>query len=354
MHTRGVLAVAVAACVLPATASANTKTVTAGPPPSIGKIAGQALGKKFIKTYNPDINDFFLHRVTINVGDTVSFQIDGFHTVDLPGSGQTGQPLTLNGATVTGVNDAAGSPFWFNNALPSQPFNPAVAGSSGGHSYDGSHRIESGLPSGSGPPKPFKVKFTKAGKFKFYCDVHAGMVGFVVVKPKGKSVPTAKQDAAALKRQVTADVTTAKSLATPHLASDQATLGQAGANGVELFAFFPAKMTVSAGTTVTYSMTPKSRELHTASVGPLAYLMSIANLVASSPVLPPAGVYPSDPTPVIAVGLTSHGNGFGNTGGLSNSGPPLPKSGKIKFTQAGTYNLICMIHPFMHQTVIVH
>ena len=51
---------------------------------------------------------------------------------------------------------------------------------------------------------------------------------------------------------------------------------------------------------------------------------------------------------------TSHGNGFANVGALDrDSGTPLPPSGTIKFTQPGTYQFICLIHPFMHGTVVV-
>jgi hypothetical protein len=45
-------------------ASAATKTVTAGPP-GMGA-AKRLLGTAFLKKYSPDVNDFFLHRVTIN------------------------------------------------------------------------------------------------------------------------------------------------------------------------------------------------------------------------------------------------------------------------------------------------
>ncbi|MEA2146847.1 MAG: hypothetical protein QOG59_2434, partial [Solirubrobacteraceae bacterium] len=32
---------------------------------------------------------------------------------------------------------------------------------------------------------------------------------------------------------------------------------------------------------------------------------------------------------------------------------PNPVSAQIKFTQAGTYHYICLIHPFMQGTVVV-
>ncbi len=43
------------------------------------------LGQKFVKSYSPDVDAFFPNKVTVNQGDTVSFNIEGFHTVDSAG-----------------------------------------------------------------------------------------------------------------------------------------------------------------------------------------------------------------------------------------------------------------------------
>ena len=52
---------------------------------------------------------------------------------------------------------------------------------------------------------------------------------------------------------------------------------------------------------------------------------------------------------------TNHGDGFANTGVLDNdpSTATIPSSGKIQFNAPGTYHYICLIHPFMHGTIIV-
>ena len=52
---------------------------------------------------------------------------------------------------------------------------------------------------------------------------------------------------------------------------------------------------------------------------------------------------------------TSHGNGFANTGVLDQDSPTPPaSSATITFNAPGTYHFICLIHPFMHGTVVVH
>ncbi len=35
------------------------------------------------------------------------------------------------------------------------------------------------------------------------------------------------------------------------------------------------------------------------------------------------------------------------------SASPLPASNRVTFAAAGTYQFYCMIHPFMHGTVVV-
>jgi plastocyanin len=359
-----VAATVAAVLLLPAVASAATKVVTAGPPPAAKGVVAKVLGKgakAFFAKYNPDINAFFRQRVTINAGDKVSFIQDGFHTIDLPG--KTNQPLPLilpSGGLVSGVNDAAGNPFWFNGKLPNVGLNPAVAPRSTGKTYNGSTRLDSGLPSNSGAPKPFVVKFTKPGVYKYFCDIHPGMVGFVVVKPKGKPVPSAKQDAAALVAQVTVAAKAAKKLANTRVPANHVSLGEAGANGIELFAMFPAQLTVKTGSVVTFSITRDSREVHTATFGPAKYINGLANGSPNGLFTAPGptaqALFPSDPTPVIPLNPTSHGNGFANIGAVDsqNSTVTIPSSGQIQFTAPGVYHFICLIHPQeMHGTIIV-
>jgi plastocyanin len=337
----------------PAVASASTTTVFAGPAPNTGKIAGTLLPKGFTAKYNPDINDFFLHRVTIAQGDSVKFIIAGFHTVDLPGSSGKPLPLLLPGMPATGVNDAAGNPFWFDGKLPTIGFNPALFKKSGPSTYNGTKRIDSGAPL-AGPPKPLNVKFTKPGTYKLYCDVHPGMVGYVVVKPKGAPVPSAKQNAAALVKQVKRDIRSARKLATTKVPAHTVSIGESNAFGLEFYGMFPSTLTVSPGTTVTFAMSKDTREDHTATFGPAKYLSTLAKGF-ESPTVPANGVYPSDPTQPLSLNQTSHGNGFANTGVLDQvaATTTIPSSGKITFTQAGTYHYVCLIHPFMRGTIIV-
>lgn len=346
----------VALLALPAIASAATKVVYAGPPAVTNQIAGKVIAaaglspKRFVNKYNPNINDFFLHRVTINAGDTVSFRIEGFHTIDLPGPTGTDRPLIVPGPTVHGAKDAAGNPFWFNGKVPSLGLNPALLAPSTATSYDGAARVDSGLP--LGPPKPFNVQFTKPGVYKFFCDVHYGMVGYVVVKPTGQPIPSTAQDTAALAKQITGDVKTAVKISRTKPPARTVDLGQSATDGVELYAMFPSTLTVKPGTRVTFSMSTHTRDTHTASFGPKSYLKPLANSF-NSPVFSPIATYPSSPSSIVLT-PASHGNGFANTGVLDrDSGTPLPASRKIDFKTPGVYHFQCLIHPFMHGTIIV-
>jgi plastocyanin len=333
--------------IVPSAASARTKVVVAGPP------GLHLVTKAFAKKYSPDVNDFFLRRVTINQGDTVSFHINGFHTVDLPVKGGQDLPFIVPGTTVSGVKDSAGNPFWFNGHVPSLSINFKLLSPIGGSSYDGSARVDSGIFTRMGNPPPFPVKFTKAGTYKYFCDVHPGMVGYVVVQPKGKKIPTAAQDAAALASQAKTDVAGLKTAAKLKPGANQVILGSTGPNGAEDFAMFPSRLSVKVGTTVTFAMSRGSREVHTASFGPAAYLIAAANSIPS-PAPEQYLWYRSDPG-VLTLGSQTHGNGFVNTGILdSDPTTPQPFSSKIKFTKAGTYPYICLIHRFMQGTIVVH
>jgi plastocyanin len=185
------------------------------------------------------------------------------------------------------------------------------------------------------------------------------MVGYVVVKPKGQAVPSAAADKATLTREEKAYVTNAKTLDKTKPAANNVSLGASGPGGLEVFAMFPSTQTVKVGTTVTFSMSAQTRETHTATFGPFGptgpgpYLNTLANSF-SGPAPAQDAVWSSDPPGSITLSQTSHGNGFANTGALDrDSSTPVLPSGTIKFTQPGTYHFICLVHPFMHGTVVV-
>jgi plastocyanin len=309
-----------------------------------------------------DVNDFFPHAVKIHVGDTVKFAPAGFHTVDIPAKG--GQPLPLfspNGQKVAGAADANGAPFWFNGQ-DALGFTPDLLNGTFGKklTYNGKKRVESGVPLTENP-KPLKVKFKKAGTYRYYCDVHTGMTGVVSVVKKDAKVPSGKQLDKLVKAQVARDLTRGRALAQTRPPAGTVYTGASARGGVEFFGMLPSSITVPAGTTLLFSMSPLSYEVHTATFGPgdpdkepSSYLGQIAaSFEGATP--DPRGIYPSQPPGTTGV-LTPllHGNGFWNSGVLdASSATPLPPSNALTFGSAGTYQFYCVIHPFMHGTVIV-
>jgi plastocyanin len=349
-------AVATVALAVPATAGAATKTVDMGLP-----LSSQT---QFNRKLNVDVNDFFPHGVTIHVGDSIKFVPTGFHTVDLPPKGGKALPFAApTGDTISGVNDAAGSPFWFNgqtqlNGNP-QVFGPGALGKR--LTYDGSKRVESG-PAQSNNPPPMVVKFTKVGSYKYFCDIHQGMNGVVHVVAKTAAIPSAKADAGAVKAQLSRDLKIGKKLASTKAPSGTVLVGPAGAHGVEYFGFAPASQSVPVGTTLKFAMPAASLDLHTATTGPgdpndpkqaSTYLGQL-EAAFNGPAPEPRVILPSDPVGTPASLTPSlHGNGFWNSGILANHISPLASSNSVTFNAPGTYTFYCMIHTFMKGTVTV-
>jgi plastocyanin len=124
------------------------------------------------------------------VGDSVrwAFSHRVVHTVTFLPPGQSRPTLETPDPAhpYTGFADAAGVPFWFNGQ-PSLLIPPDHAFPQGGSSTDGKTYKNSGL---SAPAfKPYKLKFTKTGTFRYLCLVHPGMQGSVKVLPKNRAVP---------------------------------------------------------------------------------------------------------------------------------------------------------------------
>jgi plastocyanin len=349
-----VAATALCACAAPTAAQAATKNVFMGTPPSISKALGD----------QNDANAFFPSSVAIHVGDKVKFAPAGFHTVDFVAKGKKPTALVSPTGQKGAETDAAGNPFWFTTAgLDQLGFTPSLANGLFGKSatFDNTKNVESGLPLAP-KPKPFTITFKKAGTFTYLCDVHPGMKGTVKVLPKGRSVPSAKADAKALKKQSDAALKTAKALATTTAPANTISVGASGAGGIERFAFFPDTLTVPTGTTVTFQMSAKTYDLHTATTGPgnpetepTSYLGTLAASI-QAPVFDSAAIYPSDqPGAPAALTPTSHGNGFWSSGFMDQSKdtPTLPASNAVTFAAPGTYTFYCLIHPFMKATVNV-
>jgi plastocyanin len=339
---------------IPTAAVAAQKDVSLGPP----RAAQRAL-----QPTASDVNDFFPHEVRVHVGDKVRFVPNGFHTVDLPGRRSRKLPLiTPVVQRIAGVVDAAGAPFWFNGQ-PQLGFNRLLLTSAFGKSrnYDGSKAVLSGLPIQQ-RPQPMTVKFNKTGTFRYFCDVHPGMTGTVRVVSSSADVPTTAQDRRTVARQVASTLARAKVLAnTPAPGNNTVDVGEQAKGNVSFFGFNPSTLTVPRGTAVTFRMNA-STEIHTATVGPgnpetepQSYLGQIeAGL--QGPVLDPRGVFPSDPPGALA-SLTTvfHGNGFWNSGALDKDSTTrtVPPANRVLFAGPGTYQVFCMIHPFMHATVTV-
>jgi plastocyanin len=343
----------VAALALPGVAQAAQKDVSLGP----ARAASKAL-----QSTGSDVNDFFPHQVTIHAGDTVRFVPNGFHTVDLPGSRKTKLPLfTPTGQPLAGVVDAAGAPFWFNGQK-GLAFNPALVKSAFGQrrGYTGATAVLSGLPFAN-KPKPMTVRFTRAGTYRYFCDVHLGMTGIVRVVGANRSVPSAAADKRTLARQVATTLQTAKALpksTTPP--ANTVDIGLQGKGNVSLFAFVPNTLTVARGTAVTFRMGARS-EVHTATIGPGDPEKQPASYLGQLEAVPPPGIdpraiFPSDPPGALAaLTPTFHGNGFWNSGvvDLDPGTPTVPPRNTVLFAAPGAYQVFCMIHPFMHATVTV-
>jgi len=336
-----------------ASAQAKTKSVDMGLPAKAQD--------EFQNKYSSDVNAFFPSKVTIRAGGKVRFNPVGFHTVDIPPNGGTALPLFAPAGQITGANDAAGAPFWFNSQANFQ-FNPSVLQGSLGKTVTrkGNKRVQSGLPFAA-KPKPMTVKFPKKGTVTYFCDVHPGMIGRVVVKGRHARVPTAKQDKKAVKKQLAAARKRAKKLAGTTPPGNTAYTGGSAKGGVEYFGMLPAVKTVAPGTTVTFAMSPKSFDAHTATFGPgnpLTEPDSYLGMIAASftqPVLDQRGVYPSEQPPIVAAYTsTLHGNGFWNSGVMDRSSASAPPdSNSVTFNTPGTYDYYCMIHPFMHGQIKV-
>jgi plastocyanin len=354
--------VALAACglALPGAASAATKTVALGPPLKKAPPGAPKDG---------DLNQFFPASIAVHAGDAVKFQPFGFHLVNFPKKGEAPPPLaSLDPAhLIAGANDAAGQPYWFNGL--GTPVIPAIVGlgSGSGKAYDGTQELGSGFPAGNGPPKPFVVKFPKAGSYTYYCVLHPGMKGTVKVVAKSAKVPSAKADAARAKAQLARGLVTLKRIDKQKAPANTVIAGPDKKSAV-LYRYTPSTLTTKVNTPITLTMSSGTSEDHTFTFAKdvkaaikAADKTFIGPLPGTGTTGPPTLAF--DPKwalsteapgqPVVLDGA-NHGDGLVNSGVLDGDAKsPFPQKFTVSFSKPGAYSYFCAIHTFMKGKVTV-
>lgn len=310
---------------------------------------------------------FFPRAVTIHAGDTVTWQLFGFHTVTFPGAHRPYPSITPAG-TQPVAKDAAGTPFWWVGKLPQLTISPLTVLQQGGATISSPSQVRSsGLvrvlsaPPGQ-PPAPFSLTFTRPGTYHYECAVHPGMRGVVIVQPASKAAPSAASEAVASKQAVARAIADQRRLSATKSKTPLKVLVGAGDNatGAEVTAFFPSQLSVHVGDTVTF-VNHDQTDIHTVTFGPEAFRSSIEKTFAAPEghqvLLNPLGGLSSDPPagPVQYDGR-NHGNGYLNSGILQPQGAPAaagPKGFAVTFTKAGVYHYECVVHANMDGTIVV-
>jgi plastocyanin len=314
-----------------------------------------------------DAPAFFPRAVTIHAGDTVTWQVLGFHTVTFPGAHRP-YPSIAPVGTQPAAKDATGAPFWWVGKLPQLTISPLTLLPQGEATISSTSQVRSsGLvrvlsaPPGQ-PPAPFSLTFTRPGTYHYQCAIHPGMRGVVIVVPATQGIPSAASEAAASKQAVARAIADQHRLARTKPAKPLRVLVGAGDNatGAEITAFFPARLSVHVGDTVTF-VNHDQTDIHTVTFGPESLRSSIEKTFAAphgrQVLLNPLGGLPSDPPagPVQYDGR-NHGNGYLNSGILQPQSAPAAAGAKafaVTFTKAGIYHYECVVHANMDGTIVV-
>ncbi len=354
----GLIAASAWPALAPAAGTPSGVTVFAGPPlqaPPPG-VSPQA-----------DALFFFPRSVTVHVGQSVTWQILGFHTVTFPGTRRP-YPFVAASGKQPVVRDAAGHPFWWSGKVPLLSVSPLAILPQGGDTLSSpSETASSGLlrvltASPKQPPAPYTLTFSKPGVYHYQCAVHPGMRGVVIVKPWNVGTPAAASEAAAAQTRLQQTIADLKQLQKAKPKTPLTVFVGLGHNatGAEVAAFSPSRLVVSVGDSVKF-VNHDQTDIHTVTFGKPKTTGKIEkNFVAqrgSRLALAPLGAYASEPpgAPVSYDGR-NHGNGYLNSGLLAPKGSPAsagPKSFTVTFTKAGTYHYECVIHSNMDGTIVV-
>jgi plastocyanin len=297
--------------------------------------AGGPEGIYSTQAYGPD-------PVIIRAGDTVRWTFAGFHTVTFWNGHQPQREI----APGPNPGELMLTEAFFGNT----PIDRVAT-------FDPSRIINTGVPMGDeGPgqaPPTFSMVFPATGLFGYVCVLHPGMRGTVEVREANATLPETPAQARArgqntLNALISKIQTQVSQLRPTSAGGVHAVLNGVGdAFGVSALMFAPGEIHVSRGDTVVWTLQDPF-EIHTVTFTSGAQPPEFVD-VRPQPQGPPQLVIPAN---VVA---PQGGNVYMGQGYI-NSGIMTPGDSFIlRFdAPAGSYDYLCVIHPFMRGRVTIH
>ena len=289
-----------------------------------------------------DVMDFAPHTLKIHRGDTVTWFMAGFHNVDF---NTQPQPLVI-------APEVDGKPTPQLNPAAVYPNIPDKGVYTGGVA-------SSGLPVIPNASPTFTLTFDVApGTYNYYCDVHPGMMGEIVVVPDDQPIPSPTEASTQGLMELGKNISDGTAAFDQALTAsqDQMTAGADGATVqmgkmvglVSLDAFFPYTVTIRAGQSVTWTMEDHTMELHTVTSLPLPSDEEEFLPQAPQGNNPPAILLGPVAAPSTPSGSTIHAGDTFNSGLMM-----MGKSYTLTFADPGVYPYGCFLHDGMLGVVVV-
>jgi plastocyanin len=151
--------------------------------PTADKLAALTKDTAQAGASSPDVQEagvaeFGPKEIDIKQGDSVTWTIDGAHTISFNTPADAKTFITKSADGGYHVNMKAAAP----SNSPGQPADPSASPLIDAGAWDGTTFLNSGFIASSGSPSyQYKVTFSKAGTYNYECIVHPGMGGKVVV-----------------------------------------------------------------------------------------------------------------------------------------------------------------------------
>jgi plastocyanin len=255
---------------------------------------------------------FYPAAITVDAGDTITWKVAGnAHTISFLTAGQT----------------------------PPSPDSPEAQAPAGGSSFDGTAFTSSGIKFPAPGQDTYSLTFPTAGTYAFHCLIHPGMQGSVTVAAAGTAYP---QDQAAItaanQAAEAADIATGHALEasfspTTTTNSDGSTTyhlaAGVGSGSISILRFISSTLDIHVGDTVEWTNGDTNGEPHSVSFG----------------------TEPQDPSALApSGGATYSGAGWVSSGLFVGPPIPAPHSYSLKFTKAGTFPYICVLHDVVGMT----